>query len=188
MAAEHNVRVSDAERESVAAQLREHYAQGRLTLDELNERLDRAFSSRTRTDLNAVTFDLPYAPPSGRLPSDGVQRGFGPGGWGGRGGQGWSRRDWSGGYWSGPGPSGRGGDGGYGHGRRPSGGGFLGIFPVMLALWVCFALVSILAFGIGSGPSVVGIFLAALAAIRWILGRGRRRRGPLRAARRGRRC
>jgi uncharacterized membrane protein len=185
MATEHNVRVSDAERESVAAQLREHYAQGRLTLDELNERLDRAFSSRTRTDLNAVTFDLPYSPPSGRLPSDGVRRGsLGPGG---RDGQSWSRREWSGAYWSGRGQDGRGGDGGYAHGRRPFAGGFLGIFPVMLALWVCFAVVSILAFGIGSGPSVVGIFLAALAAIRWIFGRGRRRRGPLRAARRCRR-
>ncbi len=186
MAAEHNVRVSDAERESVAAQLREHYAQGRLTLDELNERLDRAFSSRTRADLSAVTIDLPYAPPSGVLPSDGVRRGsLGPGG---RGGRGWGSRDWSGPYWSGPGQGGSGGGDRYGHGRRTFAGGFLAIVPVMFALWVCFAVVSILAFGIGSGPSVVGIFLAALAALRWILGRGRRRRGPLRTARRGRRC
>ncbi len=33
-----NMRVGDAEREAVASQLREHYADGRLTLDELNER------------------------------------------------------------------------------------------------------------------------------------------------------
>ncbi len=51
MTTERNVRVSDADRDSVAAQLREHYAQGRLTMDELNERLDRVFRSRTRTDL-----------------------------------------------------------------------------------------------------------------------------------------
>jgi hypothetical protein len=59
MAPEWNVRVSDTEREAVAAQLREHYAQGRLSLDELNERLDRAFASRTRADLDAVTSDRP---------------------------------------------------------------------------------------------------------------------------------
>ena len=179
MTTDRNVRVSDADREFVAAQLREHYAQGRLTLDELNERLDRAFSSRTRTDLNAVTFDLPYAAPSRVLPSDGVHGGSGPGG---RGGPGWNRRDWTG-----PGPGGRGGDYHHGYGRRSAGSGFLAMVPLMLGLWVCFAVVSILAFGIGSGPSVVGIFLAALAALRWLFGRGRRRRGPIRVARRGRR-
>ena len=49
--------------------------------------------------------------------------------------------------------------------------------------------VFILAFGIGSGPSMVAVFLAAVAAIRWLFGRGRGRRrcGPIRAARRGRR-
>jgi hypothetical protein len=48
--------------------------------------------------------------------------------------------------------------------------------------------VSVLAFGIGSGTPLVAIFLAALAAIRWIFGRGRGRRrcGPFRAARRRR--
>ena|SRR5580700_2145936 len=161
MTTDRNVRVSDADREFVAAQLREHYAQGRLTLDELNERLDRAFSSRTRTDLNAVTFDLPYAAPSRVLPSDGVRGGSGPGG--------------RGGYYH------------HGYGRRSAGGGFLAMVPLMLGLWVCFAVVSILAFGIGSGPSMVGMFLAALAALRWLFGRGRRRRGPIRVARRGRR-
>ncbi|HEY2552154.1 MAG TPA: DUF1707 domain-containing protein, partial [Streptosporangiaceae bacterium] len=70
MATEYNVRVSDADRDSTAAQLREHYAQGRLTLDELNQRLEHTFAARTRTDLNAVTGDLPYAAPSGLLPGD----------------------------------------------------------------------------------------------------------------------
>jgi hypothetical protein len=59
MATGPNIRVSDAERESVAAQLREHYGDGRLTLDELNERLDRTFAARTYSELNAVTTDLP---------------------------------------------------------------------------------------------------------------------------------
>ena len=43
MATGYNVRVGDADREAVAAQLREHYADGRLTLEELNERLDQTF-------------------------------------------------------------------------------------------------------------------------------------------------
>lgn len=177
MAPEWNVRVSDTERDAVAAQLREHYAQGRLSLEELNERLDRVFASRTRADLNAVTADLPYAPPRGVLPSDGIKRArYGPGG---PGGQGWSRQDWSGPYWSGPGRGGHGGDHEYGHGRGRSAAGFL---PVVLALWICFAVVSIFAFGVGSGPPVIAILLAALAALRWLF--GRRGRGPVRGRRR----
>jgi Domain of unknown function (DUF1707) len=54
-----NIRVSDAEREAVAAQLREHYGDGRLTLDELNERLDQTFTAKTASELSAVTTDLP---------------------------------------------------------------------------------------------------------------------------------
>jgi uncharacterized protein DUF1707 len=178
MATEWNVRVSDAERESVAAQLREHYAQGRLTLDELNERLDRAFASKTRTDLQAVTSDLPYSPPTGVLPSDRIRRAsYGPGG------QGWTRHDWSGPYWTGPGQGGRGGDYGYGYGRRRSPGGFWTIIPVMLALWVCLAVLGTFVFGVASAPSVFAIFMAALAALRWIF----RRRGAVRAGGRGRR-
>jgi Domain of unknown function (DUF1707) len=173
MATEWNVRVSDTERDAVAAQLREHYAQGRLSLEELNERLDRAFASRTRADLNAVTSDLPYAPPSGVLPSDRVRRAeYRPGG------QGWSGQDWGGPYRNGPGPGGRGGDHGRGYGRGRSPAGFL---AVVLALWICFVVLGAFAFGVGSGPSVIAILLAAVAALRWLL--GRRRRGPVRGGR-----
>ena len=59
-----NVRVGDADREAVAAQLRDHYADGRLTLDELNERLDQTFAAKTKADLTTVMQDLPYAPQS----------------------------------------------------------------------------------------------------------------------------
>ena len=59
MATGSNIRVGDAEREAVAAQLREHYGVGRLTLDELNERLDQTFAAKTAGELNAVTTDLP---------------------------------------------------------------------------------------------------------------------------------
>ncbi len=59
MATGSNIRVGDAERDAVATQLREHYGDGRLTLDELNERLDQTLRARTAADLNAVTRDLP---------------------------------------------------------------------------------------------------------------------------------
>jgi hypothetical protein len=59
MATGPNIRVSDAEREAVAGQLREHYGDGRLTLDELNERLDQTFAAKTASELHAVTTDLP---------------------------------------------------------------------------------------------------------------------------------
>jgi hypothetical protein len=59
MATGPNIRVGDAEREAVAAQLREHYGDGRLTLDELNERLDQTFAAKTVSELGAVTTDLP---------------------------------------------------------------------------------------------------------------------------------
>lgn len=85
----HGLRIGDAEREAAAADLGEHYAAGRLTLDELHERLDAVFSAKTFGQLTRIMADLPG---SGRLfrlagpgrPGDGVVRpGFAPGGyWG----------------------------------------------------------------------------------------------------------
>lgn len=57
------VRASDAERERVVGLLREHAGEGRLDVDELAERLDRAYAARTRADLEALTRDLPELPP-----------------------------------------------------------------------------------------------------------------------------
>jgi hypothetical protein len=54
-------RVGDAEREAVTEQLREHYAAGRLTIDEFRSRLDAAYSAATAADLRRVTADLPTA-------------------------------------------------------------------------------------------------------------------------------
>lgn len=54
-----DVRASDAERDSAAVQLREHFVQGRLTLDELKGRLDEALTAKTRRQLDAVLADLP---------------------------------------------------------------------------------------------------------------------------------
>ena len=54
-----NLRASDAEREHHAQLLREHAAQGRLTVDELEERLDRVYAARTVGELAPVVGDLP---------------------------------------------------------------------------------------------------------------------------------
>jgi hypothetical protein len=53
------LRASDAERERVAAMVREGAAEGRITLEELSERLELAYAARTRPDLEAVVEDLP---------------------------------------------------------------------------------------------------------------------------------
>jgi hypothetical protein len=53
------IRVGDAERDQVTSALHEHFVQGRLTRDELDERLEAALSARTVGDLRAVTRDLP---------------------------------------------------------------------------------------------------------------------------------
>src|ERR1700677_1538625 len=75
MASGFEMRVGHEEREAVAAELREHYATGRLTLDELNERLDKAFAAKTKGDLNAIMTDLPSAGGSGS--GIGASTGFG---------------------------------------------------------------------------------------------------------------
>src|SRR5215207_10923476 len=62
-----DIRVSDAEREHHADLLREHAAQGRLTVDELDERLDRVYAARTHGELTPIVGDLP-APPRPRAP------------------------------------------------------------------------------------------------------------------------
>jgi len=63
MAAESGVRIGDAEREKVTTSLREHYASGRLTLEEFQQRLDRVFAAKTDADLAKITADLPHADP-----------------------------------------------------------------------------------------------------------------------------
>ena len=55
-----DLRIGDADRDAVAARLRESYAQGRLTLDEFNERLSAALAATTERELSQVTRDLPH--------------------------------------------------------------------------------------------------------------------------------
>ena len=55
----HALRIGDAERDAAATDLGEHYAAGRLTLDELHERLDAVFMARTFGQLSRIMADLP---------------------------------------------------------------------------------------------------------------------------------
>lgn len=59
------IRASDADRDRVAGILRDSCVAGRITTDELSDRLDRAYAARTLGDLDALTSDLPqvHRPP-----------------------------------------------------------------------------------------------------------------------------
>ena len=61
MATRPDLRIGDSDREAAAAFLREHYAQGRLTLEEFNQRLDAVFAATTQGQLSTVIRDLPHA-------------------------------------------------------------------------------------------------------------------------------
>ena len=52
--------VTDADRDAAAAQLREHYAAGRLSLDEFQDRLDALYRAQTGRELGLVTDSLPH--------------------------------------------------------------------------------------------------------------------------------
>jgi hypothetical protein len=56
------IRASDKERESVVDVLRDAYTDGRLTLEEFEERTSTAYASRTWADLGELTADLPAQP------------------------------------------------------------------------------------------------------------------------------
>lgn len=180
MASGYEMRVSDSEREATAAELREHFASGRLTQDELNERLDRAFAARTRGDLDALMKDLPSARPGGTgaaggpagqwthgAPGEGTGRGWQPGYGGG---------PWGAGPgWTGPGGSGTG---------RPAGalGAVCSTVALMCALVVVGSLALFGGLGLAAGrPIGIVLILAALAFLRrLVFGRRIRSRGPRR--------
>jgi hypothetical protein len=56
------IRASDQERESVVDVLRDAYTDGRLTLEEFEERTSAAYASKTWADLRELTGDLPVEP------------------------------------------------------------------------------------------------------------------------------
>ena len=70
--------VTDAGLDAATAQLREHYAAGRLSLDQFQDRLDEAYRAQTARELDAVTDGLPHA---GRVIPSGAPWGSYPGGY-----------------------------------------------------------------------------------------------------------
>jgi hypothetical protein len=62
------LRASDADRDRVIARLRDHFAEGRLTRDELDERITAALSAKTLGDLHVLMADLPEPAPVSTLP------------------------------------------------------------------------------------------------------------------------
>ncbi len=68
------LRVSQRERDEVAAQLANYCSEGRLTLEEFSERVEVVLAARTQGELDRVTSDLPageVAPYESRLPTSG---------------------------------------------------------------------------------------------------------------------
>src|SRR3954453_7472235 len=60
------VRASDVERDRTVASLRRAYAVGRLKLDDLEARIERAYAATWRSELRALTRDLPFEMPVDR--------------------------------------------------------------------------------------------------------------------------
>jgi hypothetical protein len=157
MATGYNVRIGDADREAIAAQLREHYADGRLTLDELNERLDQTFAAKVKADLDVVMRDLPHvARPLTGAPAAGF-----------------SNTAWQDPAW--PGPTGRSGWD-YGSDRRCGRAAFA---PLLVLMWVALIFGAVTLFGIGGGdrPLAIVLLIAAVAFLKRLFGFGGRRRG-----------
>jgi hypothetical protein len=57
-----SLRVADVDREQVAGELREHMLAGRLSPDEFEERVERAYRASTRAELDSLKTDLPMTP------------------------------------------------------------------------------------------------------------------------------
>jgi len=73
-----DVRASDAERDAVIEQLREAAAEGRLTMEELTDRIEVAARAVMRSDLEPLTADLPvHGAAVTAAPDDARERTFG---------------------------------------------------------------------------------------------------------------
>jgi hypothetical protein len=201
------MRVSDAEREAAAAELREHFTSGRLDQEELDQRLTAAFAARTRGDLDALFTDVP--PASGREWSGGSTAGgqaagprpFGTGSFGGGpfgagpfgagpfGASAAERDDRDAARAAGAGWPGQGGWPGGGGWRASAGRGIGRLALASALIWALFILGILGVFGIGTGrPVGVVLIVAAFALLRRLvfifLGR-RRGRGAGRPRGRG---
>jgi len=175
MATQPSLRIGDRERDAVAAELREHYAHGRLTLEEFNQRIDAVFAAKTQNDLSRLTADLPHVRSGGApLPSSGTGRSptlaSGPPLSGGIAGGGWPASRWHGGDWSGSDWSGR-------NHRR---GGFAAFSTLLAAVASWLLVYDVLLVGVRfPWPGRVGLLVAIFTLIRGLLRRifrGARRR------------
>lgn len=63
-----SLRAADRDRDEIAGVLREHYAQGRLTLEEFNERSTAAYAAKTMGELRPLVADLPMTVNEPRRP------------------------------------------------------------------------------------------------------------------------
>jgi hypothetical protein len=183
MATQPSLRIGDRERDAVAAELQEHYARGRLTLEEFNQRLDAVFAAKTQGELSRITADLPHVPSGGApLPSSRrspqLASGPPPMGWPGHwtGAAGSPALTAAGNKWSGglarPGSPGGDWSGGYRYaGRRPAG-GFAALAALLAALASWLLVYDVLLVGLRvPWPGRAGLLIAIFTLIRGILRR-----------------
>jgi hypothetical protein len=71
---EHDLRIGDAERDAAVSALGEHYAAGRLTKEEYDERSERAWTAKTSRDLWPLFVDLPSLNPAPQRPAPSAPR------------------------------------------------------------------------------------------------------------------
>jgi len=141
MATGPDLRIGDAEREAAAASLREHYAVGRLTLEEFDQRLDAVFRATTQSQLRSITRDLPHAPaPAAPLAATGAYRER-------------ARQEHQSGC------------GAHGHRAR------FGIFPVIIAAFAAWLVLFDLHLRAFPWPGKLAIFLAVFAVVRRVVWR-----------------
>jgi hypothetical protein len=180
------VRASDAERERIADKLRAAVTDGRLSLEEGDERLAVLYATKFRDELPSLTRDLPGGAGDEQQDASGRSGGWG---WGPRGprpgrpdgtpdDEGWSGPGWGGPGWrTGPGGGapGWGGPGGPGWGgwsmRRPP--WPFRVFPVIMLLIVIGVIVS--AVGGHFFWPIIPLFFLTMAFTRFAIFRACRR-------------
>jgi len=59
---DYDLRIGDAEPDAALAQLRDHFVAGRLTFDELAERIDADLIAKTQRQIDRLLADLPRPP------------------------------------------------------------------------------------------------------------------------------
>jgi hypothetical protein len=70
------IRASHADRDRIAEQLRVAAGDGRLTMEELDERLEKALNARTGSELAVLVTDLPAAAPGSALATPAQAKGL----------------------------------------------------------------------------------------------------------------